>query len=232
VILIGEIRDSETAEIAFRAAMTGHLVLSTLHTNDAPSTIGRLLEIGIPRHLIASQVVGIMAKRLVRTLCTHCKEPIPTPEEELSLLNIPPQAVKEITFFQAKGCSNCSQTGYQGRTGIHEIMGFKPALRDSISANAPEQQIRSEALSMGMIGLRESGLQKIREGLTSVSELARVIEVEDQLQTFCQNCSKSLTIDFLICPYCGEEVLHRCQTCKKALQPEWAFCPYCREKKP
>jgi type II secretory ATPase GspE/PulE/Tfp pilus assembly ATPase PilB-like protein len=184
VILVGEIRDAETAEIAFRAAMTGHLVLSTLHTNDASATISRLIDIGIPHYLVASQLVGVIAQRLVRCLCTRCQESIPVPTEDLVLLKIPPQTVKGITFFQAKGCNHCHQTGYQERTGIFEVMELNPPLRQIITAGASEQEFRSAALAMGMVGLREAGLQKIREGITSISELARVIEVEEQLQTF------------------------------------------------
>ena len=230
VVLIGEIRDAETAEIAFRAAMTGHLVLSTLHTNDAPSTISRLIDIGIPRYLVASQLVGVMAQRLVRCLCSRCKESVSVPTEDLILLKIPSQMVDGITFFRAKGCTSCHQTGYQGRTAIFEIMELTPALRELITAGAPEQEFRSSALSMGMVGLRGAGLQKVRQDLTSISELARVIEVEEQLQTFCQKCAKPITIDFLACPHCGTVSNHRCRFCGKSLQMDWMVCPYCRRK--
>ena len=230
VILIGEIRDAETAEIAFRAAMTGHLVLSTLHTHDAPSTISRLIDIGIPSYLVASQLVGVIAQRLVRCLCTKCKEPTPTPIEDLILLKIPPQTAEGINFFQARGCAHCRQTGYQGRTGIYELMELTPPLREIITAQSPEQEFRSAALAMGMVGLRGAGFQKVRDGITSISELARVIEVEEPLQTYCQKCAKPITIDFLACPHCATLVTHRCQFCGKSLQPDWVVCPYCRRK--
>lgn len=230
VILIGEIRDAETAEIAFRAAMTGHVVLSTLHTNDAPSAISRLIDIGIPSYLVASQLVGVIAQRLVRCLCPKCKESIPIPLEDLILLKIPPQTAEGINFFQAKGCAHCHQTGYQGRTGIFEIMELIPALREIITKGAPDQEFRSAALAMGIIGLRGAGLQKVKDGLSSISELARVIEVEEPLQTFCQKCAKPITIDFLACPHCATLVSHRCQFCGRSLQPDWVVCPYCRRK--
>jgi type II secretory ATPase GspE/PulE/Tfp pilus assembly ATPase PilB-like protein len=230
VILIGEIRDAETAEIAFRAAMTGHLVLSTLHTHDAPSTISRLIDIGIPSYLVASQLVGVIAQRLVRCLCTKCKEPTPTPIEDLILLKIPPQTAEGINFFQARGCAHCRQTGYQGRTGIYELMDLTPPLREIITAESPEQEFRSAALAMGMVGLRGAGFQKVRDGITSISELARVIEVEEPLQTYCQKCAKPITIDFLACPHCATLVTHRCRFCGKSLQPDWVLCPYCRRK--
>ncbi len=230
VVLIGEIRDAETAEIAFRAAMTGHLVLSTLHTNDAPSTISRLIDIGIPRYLVASQLVGVIAQRLVRCLCSKCKESVSVPSEDLILLKIPSQMVDGITFFMAKGCTSCHQTGYQGRTAIFEIMELTPSLRELITAGAPEQEFRSSALATGMVGLRGAGLQKVGQGLTSISELARVIEVEEQLQTFCQKCAKPITVDFLACPQCGTITSHRCRFCAKPLQTDWMVCPYCRRK--
>jgi type IV pilus assembly protein PilB len=230
IILIGEIRDSETAEIAFRAAMTGHLVLSTLHTNDAPSTISRLIDIGVPGYLVASQLVGVIAQRLVRRLCPRCKESIQMPLEDLLLLKIPPQTAGEISFFEAKSCTHCHSSGYKGRTGIFEVMELTPALREKITAGASEQEFRAAALSMGMVGLMGAGLQKVREGTTSFSELTRVIEVEEPLQAFCQKCAKPITVDFLACPYCATAVSHRCRSCGKSLQPEWAVCPYCRQK--
>jgi type IV pilus assembly protein PilB len=230
VILVGEIRDAETAEIAFRAAMTGHLVLSTLHTSDAPSTISRLIDIGIPRYLVASQLVGVIAQRLVRCLCTRCRESVPAPTEDLILLKIPPQTVEGVTFFREKGCPHCHQTGYRGRTAIFEMMELTPALRELITAGAPEQEVRTAALALGMEGLRGAGLHKVRQGITTLSELARVIEVEEQLQTFCQKCAKPMTVDFLACPHCGTVANHRCRFCGKSLQPDWVVCPYCRRK--
>lgn len=230
VILIGEIRDAETAEIAFRAAMTGHLVLSTLHTNDAPSTISRLIDIGIPRYLVASQLIGIIAQRLVRRLCPKCKEPIKIPEEDLIFLKIPVQTVEGATLFRPAGCVHCHKTGYHGRAGILEILELIPPLREMVTAGATEQEIRSAALAMGMVGLRGAGLQRVKEGITDLTELARVIEVEEQLQTFCQKCAKPITIDFLACPHCATVVNHRCRFCGKSLQPDWIICPYCRRK--
>lgn len=227
VILIGEIRDSETAEIAFRAAMTGHLVLSTLHTNDAPSTISRLVDLGVPRYMVAAQMVGVIAQRLVRQLCDQCQRSAPTPADELAFLRIPLQAVEGVTFFQAPGCVHCDQTGYRGRTGIFEVVEITPALREMISAGVSDQELRMAALAMGMSGLRESGLEKVKAGITSISEVARVIEVEEQLQTLCRKCAKAVNIDFVACPYCGTPVGLRCKSCGKANQPGWIVCPYC-----
>ena len=230
VILIGEIRDKETAEIAFRAAMTGHLVLSTVHTNDATSSITRLIDIGVPHYLVASQLVGVINQRLLRCLCTRCRRAIPTPVEDLGFFKIPLQAVKGVTFYEARGCRVCHQTGYIGRTGIFETLDLTAFLREMIIAGVPEQQLRTTALASGMVGLQEAGLRKVKEGITSLSELARVIEVDEQLESFCQKCGKSVTIDFMICPYCEEPVTFRCSSCAKPLQKDWAVCPYCRHK--
>ncbi len=230
VILIGEIRDAETAEIAFRAAITGHLVLSTLHTGDAPSTITRLIDIGIPRFLVASLLVGVIAQRLVRCVCPKCKEPTKPSEESLISLNIPRDALKNITFYYGKGCSYCNYTGYQGRSGLFEILILTTRLREMISANASEQDIRAAALAEKMSSLGEDGLNKVREGITTVEELVRVIEAEEELQSICHKCSRYIHIDFLACPYCGTSAAHHCASCGKPLQPEWIICPYCKEK--
>ncbi len=230
VILIGEIRDAETAEIAFRAAITGHLVLSTLHTGDAPSTITRLIDIGIPRFLVASLLVGVIAQRLVRCVCPKCKEPTKPSVESLISLNIPQDALKNITFYYGKGCNYCNYTGYQGRSGIFEILILTTRIREMISANASEQDIRAAALAEKMSSLGEDGLNKVREGITTVEELVRVIEAEEELQSICHKCNRYIHIDFLVCPYCGTSAAHHCASCGKPLQPEWIICPYCKEK--
>jgi type IV pilus assembly protein PilB len=210
IILIGEIRDLETAEIAFRAAMTGHLVLATLHTNDAISTITRLIDIGIPRYLVSSAVVGIVAQRLVRKLCLKCR-------------------VTEGTFFQEKGCSSCHYTGFSGRCGIFEVLTLSPKLRELIAGGTTEQEIRSVAAAFGMGTLEEDGLQKVKQGVTTKEEVIRVVEMEEAFIHFCPQCSRSLHLDYRICPYCGAASPYVCPSCGKFLQPEWNACPYCRE---
>jgi len=230
VILIGEIRDLETAEIAFRAAMTGHLVLSTLHTNDAPSTITRLIDLGIPRYLVASLVMGVIAQRLVRNVCPRCKTEMPPPVESLRNLNLPGEAVKGITFYYGKGCPYCNELGYQGRSGLYEIIEMTPKIRETIIAGASEQELRSAAMASKMVSLGEDGLDKVRAGLTTIEELLRVIEVREELQTFCTKCGKSIHIDFQLCPYCAHPASHHCYICAKPLQPEWILCPYCRHR--
>jgi type IV pilus assembly protein PilB len=228
VILIGEIRDLETAEIACRAAMTGHLVLSTVHTNDAPSTITRLVDLGIPRYLVGSLVMGVIAQRLVRCVCPRCKTTMPPPVESLVSLKIPLDSVKSVSFYYGKGCSYCHYIGYQGRTGLYEILEMTPRLRELVVAGAGEQDIRSTSLASKMTSLGEDGLRKVKEGITTIEELLRVIEVREDLQTFCTQCGRSIHIDFQVCPYCAHLVTHHCHACGKPLQPEWIICPYCR----
>ena len=230
VILIGEIRDLETAEIACRAAMTGHLVLSTVHTNDAPSTITRLVDLGIPRYLVGSLVMGVIAQRLVRCVCPRCKTTMPPPVESLVSLKIPLDSMKNVSFYYGKGCSYCHYIGYQGRTGLYEILEMTPRLRELVVASAAEQDIRSTALASKMTSLGEDGLNKVKEGITTIEELLRVIEVHEDLQTFCTQCGRSIHIDFQVCPYCAHPVTHQCHACGKPLQPEWIICPYCRNR--
>lgn len=230
VILIGEIRDLETAEIACRAAMTGHLVLSTVHTNDAPSTLTRLIDLGIPRYLVGSLVMGVIAQRLVRSVCPRCKTTMPPPVETLVSLKIPLDSVENVSFYYGKGCSYCNYIGYQGRTGLYEILEMTPRLRELVVAGAAEQDIRSTALASKMTSLGEDGLKKVKDGITTIEELLRVIEVHEDLQTFCSECGRSIHIDFQVCPYCAHLVTHHCHACGKPLQPEWIICPYCRNR--
>jgi type II secretory ATPase GspE/PulE/Tfp pilus assembly ATPase PilB-like protein len=230
VILIGEIRDSETAQIAVRAAMTGHLVLSTVHTNDAPSTLSRLVDLGVPRFLVASQVVGVIAQRLVRTLCPHCKQPGTARDEELLTLRIPQPAVGSFAVCRPAGCAACQQTGYVGRTGLYEIMPMTTKLRELITSGAADHELQQEALVAGMVTLFQDGLAKVREGATSIEDLVRVVEVEAAYETLCTTCQEVLHADFVTCPTCGTPAAHRCRQCGKTLRPGWAFCPRCRRK--
>lgn len=174
IIMIGEIRDLETAEMAIQAALTGHLVLSTLHTNDAPSAISRLLELGIAPYLIKATLLGVMAQRLMRTLCRHCKAPLALDENDWQTLTRPRQLPLPSTLRRAVGCLECRNTGYRGRTGVYEIMPVNNPLRALISADTHLSAIRRQASSDGMHSLRLAGAEHVAAGLTSVEELLRV----------------------------------------------------------
>jgi len=173
IILVGEIRDFETAEIAVKAALTGHLVLSTLHTNDAPSTINRLMNMGIEPFLVATSVNLICAQRLVRRICKDCKEEIQLPAQALVEIGFPVEEAGTVRLYKGRGCPNCNNTGYRGRVGLFEVMEITDELRELILSGASAMELRRKAMEEGMITLRLSGLQKLRDGQTSVEEVVR-----------------------------------------------------------
>ena len=174
VILVGEIRDLETAEIAIQAALTGHLVFSTLHTNDAPSAITRLIDIGIQPFLVSSSIQAIMAQRLVRTLCQNCKEPFEAPPYELRAVGLTEEDVANVTLYQPRGCPECKNTGYKGRLGIFEMMEMDTELRDMAFHKVATNRLRDQAIASGMRTLMQDGLRKILRGITSIDEVLRI----------------------------------------------------------
>jgi type IV pilus assembly protein PilB len=173
IVMVGEIRDRETGEIGIKAALTGHLVLSTLHTNDAPSTINRLLNMGVEPFLVANSVNLICAQRLVRRACVECREPVDTPVETLIKLGFPPNIAKTTSIVEGQGCQRCNETGYKGRVGLFEVMEVTPAIQALILSGATTPEIRKVAQEEGMVTLRESGLEKLRSGVTTVEEVVR-----------------------------------------------------------
>jgi type IV pilus assembly protein PilB len=173
IILVGEIRDFETAEIAVKAALTGHLVLSTLHTNDAPSTISRLMNMGIEPFLVATSVNLICAQRLVRRICANCKEQLPLPEQALLDAGYTSEEVKTTQVFHGKGCNICNNTGYKGRVGLYEVMEVNDDLRELILVGASAMELKKKSLEHGMITLRRSGLIKVAAGATTLEEVLR-----------------------------------------------------------
>ncbi len=173
IILVGEIRDFETAEIAIKAALTGHLVLSTLHTNDAPSTVSRLMNMGIEPFLVATSVNLICAQRLVRRVCAKCKEEIKVPEKTLLDIGFRKDELKDVKVMAGKGCDVCSGTGYKGRVGLYEVLRVSDEIRELILSGATALDLREQAIKEGMYTLRRSGLIKIKNGLTSIDEVLR-----------------------------------------------------------
>ena len=178
IIMVGEIRDQETAEMAVQAALTGHLVLSTLHTNDAPSAVSRLLHIGVPHYLIKSAVVGVMAQRLVRTLCPHCKQSEPCDQNLWQSLVQPWSAKAPEQIFKPIGCLECRNTGFMGRAGLYEVMPMSDTLAEHIQSDTDIIKLRRHAMKEGMRSLRLSGAQKVAAGLTTIEEVLRVTPVE------------------------------------------------------
>jgi type IV pilus assembly protein PilB len=181
IILVGEIRDKETAEIAVQASLTGHLVFSTLHTNDAPSAITRLGDIGVPPFLIASSVIAIMAQRLVRLVCPKCKESYTPPPAELKAAGYTPEQLKGAQFARGQGCNYCHHTGYRGRKGIFEMMAMNAGIREMTFQREPSQQIRRKARQTGMRTLLEDGLNKALRGITTLDEVLSICHHEASL---------------------------------------------------
>lgn len=173
VVLVGEIRDFETAEIAIKASLTGHMVLSTLHTNDAPSTVLRLVNMGIEPFLVATSVTIIQAQRLIRRICSKCKKKQKVPTQVLLDVGFSEEEASEVEVFKGKGCSKCSDTGYKGRIGLFEVMEITSELRDMILIGASADELRKKAIELGMITLRKSGLCKVRDGITTIEEVLR-----------------------------------------------------------
>jgi type IV pilus assembly protein PilB len=175
IILVGEIRDFETAEIAVKAALTGHLVLSTLHTNDAPSTISRMVNMGIEPFLVGTAVNLIQAQRLVRRVCAKCKfdDTANVPTKTLVDIGFGPDVIGTFQVYKGKGCGNCNGTGYKGRVGLYEVMEITEGIRDLIMVGATAVEIKRKALEEGMLTLRLSGLEKIKNGVTTVEEVLR-----------------------------------------------------------
>jgi type IV pilus assembly protein PilB len=173
IILVGEIRDFETAEIAVKAALTGHLVLSTLHTNDAPSTVNRLMNMGIEPFLVASSLNLVCAQRLVRRICKKCVEPHPTPAPALVQAGFSAEDAKTVVPMKGKGCERCNNTGYKGRVGLYEVMEITEDLRELILVGASSLELRRKAVEEGMVTLRGSGLRKVKDGVTTVDEVVR-----------------------------------------------------------
>jgi len=181
VIMVGEIRDKETAEIAIRAALTGHLVFSTLHTNDAAGAVTRLVDMGIEPFLVASSIEGLVAQRLVRRLCPACKKPRDVDEAYLESVGFPIDRLKEGTVYEPNGCEECRNTGYKGRTGIYELIQITDSIRPLIVNRVSSAEIKMEAMKNGMKTLRDDGWHKVLTGVTTIEEVLRVTEEDEAL---------------------------------------------------
>ena len=230
IIMVGEIRDNETAEVAMQAAETGHLMLSTLHTNDAVSTVNRLFSLGLSPDLVASNLLVVIAQRLVRKICPRCKIEYPPTEEELQQIGIFHTANPEIKFYKGRGCPSCNQTGYHGQIGIYELLVQNDKLRDAIAQRPTKQALKRLARATGMKTMLEDGIDKIRQGITTIEEVARVCPIDPKEfpdSAPCPECGKLIARSEPICPYC-DHVLHpTCPECRASLEKDWVFCPFC-----
>jgi type IV pilus assembly protein PilB len=227
VIMVGEIRDGETSQIAFRASVTGHLVLTTVHTNDAASAVTRLIDLGLEPFMVASALVSVVSMRLVRTLCPRCKESYEASAATLNRLGGLGRTEGKVTLHRGRGCTYCHETGYQGRTGIYEILEVTDMIRTLIAQNATDGAIRHAATEAGMRSIGEDGLKKVLEGITTLEEVTRVVYLAEHSAKVCPTCRTILSQEFEYCTKCGEFVGEHCERCRKRLAPDWTFCPGC-----
>jgi type II secretory ATPase GspE/PulE/Tfp pilus assembly ATPase PilB-like protein len=207
VVMVGEIRDPETAELALQASLTGHLVFSTLHTNDAAGAIVRLRDLGIPAYLIASSLSLVIAQRLVRRVCVHCATTADVSKRQASLLHLPSSGASKDGggFRTGSGCGHCGETGYRGRSGLFEILSVDERVRELIGANAAESAIRHAGRVAGMQSLREDGLAKARRGETTLDEVLRVTPGDVVTAGACPACGQRVEEDYAVCPWCAAD---------------------------
>lgn len=223
VVLLGEIRDEETAQIAVRAALTGHLLLSTLHTNNAVSTLSRLLDLGIAPFLLSSSLLGVVSQRLVRRVCPACTSPYAPDPEALKVLSL---STSE-QYMHGIGCDACGGRGYKGRIAIFEMLRVTDAVRRAIARSANEQELRRIATDAGMSSLNDSGGKLVRAGVATAEDVAFVVRELDWTES-CGNCEGPIEPDFEVCPHCGIDLRTACPGCGRDTQSAWHTCPYCR----
>jgi type II secretory ATPase GspE/PulE/Tfp pilus assembly ATPase PilB-like protein/FixJ family two-component response regulator len=226
VIMLGEIRDFETAEVACHAALTGHLVLSTLHTNGAIASITRLLDMGIKSYVIADSLIGIIAQRLVRRICGHCKTEDQPEQQTLRALRIYDRQLKS---YKGVGCRKCNNTGYKGRLGIFEIFLVDGELRRMIRNDASESELMRSAKQSGMTTLLDDAIKKIESGQTTCEEILRVFGPQNTLEIPCPECGTVLEERYRYCPQCGGSITPQCEECGHLIASGWHFCAYCRK---
>jgi type IV pilus assembly protein PilB len=229
VVLVGEIRDRETAELAVEASFTGHLVLATLHTNDAPSSLSRLIDLGVDRFLASSSLLLVLAQRLARTICGACARPARPSEEVLRRLGLDETALEGAAPAEGAGCRACEHTGEHGRTAITEVLPVTPRLRELLLEDANETAISRLARTEGMRTLRESAIELARAGTITFAEALRVTPEPSGEVTRCPSCATIVADDHLVCPICATQLAVRhCEGCGRGVEDAWSTCPWCR----
>jgi len=223
VILVGEMRDLETVAIACRAALTGHKVLSTLHTNDTAQAITRLLDMGTPPYLITATLRGVLAQRLVRRNCTECAQTFPISETEWAVLGYP--KIKELQ--RGVGCEHCSYSGYHGRIAIFEYLRIESDMHRLILDRASPYTLRHFAQRKGMLLMADFAKRAVLEGKTTVSEIQRAVLTEENKEQLCSNCQRVVNLDFTICPFCQHVLKEKCGGCGNPVEASWEACPIC-----
>jgi len=231
IVMVGEVRDLETAEIAVQAAQTGHLVLSTLHTNDAVSTIVRLVMMGVPPYMVASSLLCVIAQRLVRRLCPACRVACPVSENHADIL-LAAGVPLPLHDYHGRGCPECDHRGYRGRLGLFELLIVSDRIRKLMLTNPEEETILQAAREEGCLSLLQDGLEKVVEGITSLEEVLRTVTVRAPGGRMCPACRATVPSDLNACCYCGQQLRPSCPTCNRLLEADWQVCPYCRERTP
>lgn len=225
IMLVGETRDKETAKISIEAALTGHLVFTTLHTNDAPSSIMRLAEMDVEPFLIASATIGIIAQRLLRRICNNCKVEYTPDENTLNFLGLDNHSNK--TYYKGEGCEKCNNTGYKGRIGAYEVMKINDNIRDLIAKGSNSSIIKLAAQQSGMKTLLEYSITLAKEGLTTLDEVIRVTFSSDGSSSICPGCNMPVGEEFIKCPFCQYELKKTCPRCNVLIQEGWISCAKC-----
>ncbi len=229
VILVGEVRDAQTAELAMQASLTGHLVFSTVHANDASAAVTRLIDIGIPPFLIASSLTLVVAQRLVRRVCDNCAVPAEPDARTLQLLGLSRDDVAASGARQGTGCVACGGSGYRGRMGLFELLPMDARLRRALLETRTEGALRAAARSLGVASLRADGVAKAMLGETTFDEVLRVTPMDVVGESACRTCGAGLDEDMLVCPVCTATIEHDCcVACARHLEPHWRVCPWCR----
>lgn len=228
IMLIGETRDKELAHIAIESALTGHLVFTSLHTNDAPGAITRLQEMGLDGFLIAAATLGIVAQRLVRRVCGKCRVPYEPSLAELDFVGYPYKPGEKVTIYKAnpQGCQDCAN-GYKGRMAVYEVLFMNDELRDLVNRNANKAMIRAAAKSAGMVPLKDYSLKLVRDGYTTLDEVIRVTLTDEGSETLCPSCRNPIGDEFIKCPFCQEDLKKLCPGCNRQVDDKWKSCPAC-----
>ncbi|HEY6795183.1 MAG TPA: ATPase, T2SS/T4P/T4SS family [Kineosporiaceae bacterium] len=229
VILVGEVRDGETAELALKAAMTGHLVLTTLHTNSAVAALTRLVDMGAQPFMVASSLTASVAQRLVRRPCGSCVEPYLPDDLTLTMLGLVPTDLAGATPRRGAGCSACGNTGYRSRTGVYEILSVDATMRQVLIKEPSEAAISAQARAAGMVTLRAAAIIKALRGQTTFEEAVRVTHADHTGGSSCPVCERPVGSDMVACPWCAASLDRgQCPSCSRGLDPDWRICPWCR----
>ena len=233
VILVGEVRDAETAELALKASMTGHLVLTTLHTNSAVAALTRLVDMGAEPFLVASSLTAAIAQRLVRRPCAPCAKPYEPDPVTLAALGLVWADLAGARPMRGTGCPECGGTGYRGRTAVYEVLDVDTAMRQVLLKDPTESSVAAQARAAGMITLRASAVEKARAGETTFEEALRVTHSDHASGEGCPSCARPVARDMVACPWCATALDRgRCQSCSRQLDPDWRICPWCRTPAP